>query len=69
MTDFYVQDHGSLFLLTAWTPEARAWIDEHLPDDVMTFGANTVVVESRYVEPIVLGIIADGLSVKPGRLT
>lgn len=62
MTDFILQDHGSLVVLTPQTPEARGWVDEHLPDDAQCF-ARGVVIEPRYFEPIADGITADGLTI------
>lgn len=61
-TDFTVRDEGSIFLLTPETPEADAWVAEHLPEDAMRFG-KAVVIEHRYVSDIVDGIQADGLEV------
>ena len=62
MTDFIVQDHGSIVILTPQTPEARGWVNEHLPDDAQWFGRG-VVIERRYFEPIYDGITADGLTI------
>ncbi len=61
--DFIVENHFTIFLLTPLTPAANSWIDEHLPEDRMTF-AGAVVVEHRYIADIVRGAIADGLAVK-----
>jgi hypothetical protein len=38
MPDFVVENHGSIFLLQPLTPAANSWIEEHLPEDHMTFG-------------------------------
>lgn len=61
--DFTVENHGTIFLLQPLTPAANSWVDEHLPEDRMTFGGATVV-EHRYIHDIVTGIISDGLSVQ-----
>ena len=61
--DFRVENHGSIFLLQPLTPAANSWIDEHLPEDRMTFGG-AVVVEHRYITNIVQGAISDGLQVR-----
>jgi len=63
--DFSVANHGSIALLTPQTPEARSWVDEHLPEDVMTFGGG-IVVEPRYLDGILEGITIDGLSLGGG---
>lgn len=62
MTDFTVENHGSLFLLRQNTDEAEQWVEEHIPEDAMTMG-NAVVVEHRYIADIVVGIQNDGLTV------
>jgi hypothetical protein len=61
--DFLVENHGTIFLLQPLTPAANSWIDEHLPEDRMTF-AGAVVVEHRYIADIIRGATADGLVVK-----
>jgi hypothetical protein len=58
--DFTIRDEGSILLLTPHTEPARKWIDEHLPEDRLTF-AGAVVVEHRYIRDIVAGILRDGL--------
>jgi hypothetical protein len=63
MPDFRLYNHGSICLLTPLTPAADDWVNEHLPDDLTTFGAS-IAVEHRYIAPIVDGIINDGLTVK-----
>jgi len=61
-TDFLVADHGSICILQALTDEAKAWVDEHLPEDALTWGPNGTVIEPRYLPPILDGIEGDGLS-------
>ena len=63
LTDFFVQNAGSIFLLRPLTDAAREWIDEHIPDDAQTFG-DAIAVEHRYIAPIVTAAIADGLVVE-----
>lgn len=62
MADFTVQNHGSIFILTPHTPEAEAWVEEHIPDDAQLWG-NGIVVEHRFIDNIVEGARADGLEV------
>lgn len=63
--DFRVANHGSIALVTPQTAAARAWVDEHLPEDHLTFGGG-VVVEPRYLDDILEGITVDGLSLGGG---
>lgn len=63
-TDFLITDHGSIVTFKPLTDEAQGWIEEHLVgDDIQWFGG-AVVVEPRYVEDIVHGIIMDDLNIK-----
>lgn len=59
-TDLLVENHGSIFLLRPLTDVAHDWVDTHLPDDATWF-CGAVVVEHRYIGPIVGGAIGDGL--------
>jgi hypothetical protein len=61
--DFFVENHGSIFLLRPVTPPARAWVSEHIPEDAQFFG-EAVCVEHRYVADIVAGIRECGLEVR-----
>jgi hypothetical protein len=61
-TDFLFVDHGSICCLTPLSPEAEGWVDDHIPDDAQYFG-RAVVIEPRYVEPILEGITEAGLEV------
>jgi hypothetical protein len=61
--DFEVQNHGSVFLLFPLTNSASAWVEEHLPEDVLLFGRG-ICVEHRYIAEIVAGIQRDGLAVR-----
>lgn len=60
--DFAVHDYGSVILLEPISAAAFHWIENHLPEDRLTFG-NSVCVEPRYVGPILGGIKLDGLGV------
>ena len=62
--DFFVENHGSIFLLQPLTTAANSWISEHLPEDHMTFGG-AVVAEHRYIWSILEGIQSDGFTVVP----
>lgn len=61
--DFSVSNEGSLYLLTAHTPEAQEWVEEHLPSDRQTWGQSSTVVEHRFILDIATGIKNDGLSI------
>lgn len=61
--DFRISNHGSIFLLAPETDAAKAWVEEHLPED-RTSWCGATVVEHRYIEDIARGIVADGLTVE-----
>lgn len=60
--DFSVENHGSIAILNPESDAAREWVEEHLPEDRQEWGSG-VVVEPRYLGPILEGIVADGLEV------
>lgn len=62
--DFELRNSLSLCLLAPLTPAADAWLDRHFAraDEVQWF-AGALVVEPRYLAPIVEGIRLDGLEV------
>jgi len=63
--DVLVENHGSIFLLRPLTEIAREWVNEHIGQDN---GYQpiwpTVLLEPRYVEPILTGLRNDGLTVR-----
>ena len=59
--DATIQNEGSIFLIHAHTPAANNWIAQHIPEDAQYFGS-ALVVEHRYIEDIVNGMLADGLA-------
>jgi hypothetical protein len=58
--DFSYSDEGSIVLLTPITAAANDWVQEHLPGDAMRFG-HSIVIEHRYADDILNGIVNDGL--------
>ncbi len=61
--DFKLSGHGSVYLLYPLTRAARAWIEEHVIGETSWF-AGALVVEHRYIGPIIGGAIGDGLRVQ-----
>ena len=64
MADFTTTNHGSIVVLNAISAEAERWCTEYLPIDTPLWGSNGYVIEPRYLEPIIDGIYADGLTVE-----
>jgi len=63
MSDFVVENHGSICLLQPMTKEARAWIEDTKPEDAMMWGT-ALVVEPRYVEGVVEAATNSGYTVE-----
>jgi hypothetical protein len=61
VTDFTLSGGGTIYLLRPITDAARDWVDQHIPDDAMWLGGQ-VAIEHRYVDDILDGITAEGLS-------
>jgi hypothetical protein len=61
--DFLLQDEGTIAVLFPLTTAAEGWVEEHLPAGAI-FWTDGVVIEHRYVAPIVAGILDDGLEVR-----
>lgn len=63
--DFVVENQFSIFLLTPCTDAARQWVEDHIGS---TNGYQpywpSVVIEPRYIAPILEGMKSDGLAVK-----
>jgi len=62
--DFRLQNEGSIVLLHPLTPNAVAWVNENIgADSGYQPMWPSVLIEPRYVEPIVQGIADAGMSV------
>lgn len=59
--DVQVWRESSLVLIVPLTGEARRWLVSHVVD-ALTFG-NSYAVETRYAQPILSGMVEDGLRV------
>ena len=56
---FSIENHGSLVLIRPLTNDVQEWLEEHT--DGQWFG-NALVVEPRYVLPLVEGLIEEGFA-------
>lgn len=64
MIDVVVLNHGSIILLRTLTDAAREWIDIHCDTEGWQWLGPSLAVDPRYVEPILEGMLNDGLVVK-----
>lgn len=58
---FTVENHGTIVLVRPLTVDVERWLEERT--DGMWFGG-ALVVEPRYVEPLVIGLIEDGFALQ-----
>lgn len=61
-SDFSVQDGGSVCILRAHTEECQQWIDANVGDDETQRWGGGIIVEPRYLGPIVEGLDAEGFT-------
>lgn len=64
VVDIRIEDHGSIILFRALTPEAREWINEHVQPEGWQWLGNGLSVEPRYVDDLRSGMIDDCLVVE-----
>ena len=61
MTDFTIQNEGSILLFRPLTDAAREWLKENVQEDAQWFG-DALVVECRYAGDLAVGMLAAGLT-------
>lgn len=61
--DLRVRNEGTICLLTPVSDAGRAWCAEHIPQDAIRWGQESIVVERRFMDDIVIGATNDGLEV------
>jgi hypothetical protein len=62
--DFEVNNHGSVVILMPMTAAATEWVNIHLPGDGPRWGPGGFVIEPRYMQPILEGIVKDKLTLE-----
>jgi hypothetical protein len=60
--DFSVDNHGSIVLLRGISPEAEQWIESYVGGDDTQYWGDAVVVEHRYIVPIIEAMEAQGFT-------
>ena len=58
--DFVVRDEGTIWLFTPLTPAALQFLSDHIQEGAQYFG-DSLIVEHRYVEDLLLGLSEHGL--------
>ena len=64
MSDFTLDDHGSVVLLKPETPEAFNWIAENIGAPIPWF-AGGIALEPHSMSALLSGILGDDLSWEP----
>ena len=70
-TDFHLQNEGTIMLLAPLNSKAESFIDKYIKEPNEEQGgvqewAGQVVVEPRYVGPLVDGILSQGFTIAEG---
>ena len=68
MSDFTLDDHGSLVLLKPETLEAFSWLAENIEAPIPWF-AGGIALEPRSMSALLSGILGDDLSWEPDSRT
>jgi hypothetical protein len=63
MTDFTMQNHGSIYLLIPNTDDAKTFVQEELAVESWQWFGPGVCVEPRYAEDLEEGIRAHGFTI------
>jgi hypothetical protein len=63
--DFLITDHGSITTVTPLTEAAHSWLDEHVSAEPWQWLGATLAVDHRMADPLINGIMSDGLAVGP----
>jgi hypothetical protein len=64
MCDFSVQHHGSIVILTPTSNAAHEWLKANVDlHQAIRWGQCSLVIELRYVDPIIDVICNEGLSI------
>jgi len=63
MSDYEIENHGTVFLVRPQNGTARDWLEEHVDEEAQWFGG-ALVVEHRYIEDLAANLANDGFIVK-----
>jgi len=58
--DYSVENHGSIALLRPLSGACEDWIEQHVGGNETQYFGNAVVVEPRYLLPILVALEAEG---------
>jgi hypothetical protein len=64
---FSIEDHGSIVLVRPLTLDCQAWLQANTAEegeDMAQWFGGALVVEPRYVEALVEGMVAEGFAIQ-----
>jgi hypothetical protein len=64
--DVLLAFYGTIALITPLTDTAQTWVSEHLVHEESLYWCGALVVEPRYLDPIVAGMTDEGLVITAG---
>ena len=62
--DFRFENHGSICFLIPVSDAAKSWADEHISTEGYQPYADRILIEPRYVVPVLEGIQSAGMDVR-----
>ena len=62
MSDFMIQDEGSIVIVTPMNDQAQEFLDAHVITEETQMWGSGVVVEPRYMRDLLLGMGERGLT-------
>ncbi len=63
MTDFHLDDHGSVVILTPVTQDAKDYAADMLPEDTQRWGSGYAIAHN-YADDVVGLLLRDGFEVR-----
>lgn len=60
--DYTISDHGSIWLVHPNTDAAREHLETHVDADESTWWSDSLVVEHRYIQPLVEALESHGFT-------
>ena len=64
MPDVFVENHGSVCMVTPMSPAACAWVDENVSLESWQWLGASFACEPRYVTTLIDGMQEDGLTIE-----
>ena len=63
MTDFLIDDQGTIVRLTPLSDGARQWLEDNVEAEPWQWLGRSLCIDHRYADDLISGAVADGLEV------